>query len=667
MLVAKQKLTPPKLSRLFDWFEKNFNLPDVGVIKGEYQFYYTPYFLGVANAFDSKLVSEVVLVKASQIGWTYFIIGVVLKRIDERPCPIMGLFAKPAAGKSFHDEKLIPTIKANPVALEKIDVSFSKKSGNRWDLKNFSGGFLKLVGSNTPDGVKSTSSVGFAFVEEPDDTSDNVKDQGDSIGNLEERLKRYPGSIMAVGGTPAVKGLSKIEYRLDCTKKHTLPVLCHDCGDSHVLEFENVSWLEDDKINHPVYGHSLFDTAVYACPHCGSIWDDYQRQTNVRKTCFDAHDAGDVKAGWVGEGDFSGKIGFHGLAELYSCLPGVGLSAMVEDFLKAKNKSDQGDESLMIKFINQKLGQGYEYKGEQTNADELREVVRDYQEDVIPPGGLLMTIGVDVQHNRIAIIKRVWGRNGESWNILWKEIFAKISVHDINDPVWKDLDKEVFSSVVSESGWGMFASAISIDSSDGSTNAAVYHWVRTRQKKHKKILIMAIKGSSAQTDPEIFVTPKLKSIDHKNPKKQSKADKFGLKVYIVGTNKAKDLIAGWLQLEVLHAGTPSKQLYHFYKDIRADYFDQMTGEVKAPHKSVKNRKVWQQKSGQAIEAWDSEVYALHAAISQRVHLKTSAQWDAIEEKLSQIDLFSSTECEIDKQALDSKKQNKRELFKRLNG
>ena len=81
-----------------------------------------------------------------------------------------------------------------------------------------------MVASNSPGNVKSTSSVGFAVVEEPDDTSDNVKGQGDAIGLLEERLKRYPNSKMLVGGTPALKDLSKIERRLKQTDMRVLPI-----------------------------------------------------------------------------------------------------------------------------------------------------------------------------------------------------------------------------------------------------------------------------------------------------------------------------------------------------------------------------------------------------------------------------------------------------------
>ena len=70
-------LTPtPILTK--DYLETSFNLPDFGL----YDFYYTPYFLGVASALDDEVVSEVDLMKAAQIGWTFFLLGYIFKRIE---------------------------------------------------------------------------------------------------------------------------------------------------------------------------------------------------------------------------------------------------------------------------------------------------------------------------------------------------------------------------------------------------------------------------------------------------------------------------------------------------------------------------------------------------------------------------------------------------------
>jgi len=651
--------SPPKTVPTEEWISEHFYLPaESGDIHGQYNFYYAPYFLGVAAALDDPDVHEVVLMKAAQIGWTYFLIGYILKRIHEagsgKQCPIMVLFAKEKDGKAFHDEKLVPTVPVNPAMRGVLDVSTSRKSGNRWDFKRFTNGFLKMVGSNSPGNVKSTSSVGVVIIEEPDDTSDNVKDQGDSIGLAEERLKRYEGSKLIVGGTPALKGFSKVEKRAELTDVRVLPITCHNCGDKHVLTFDNVSWVgkdgevEADKETgetltqaHEVYGFSQPDTAVYVCPHCDAEWDDYQRKKNIRDTVYTSIDDGDVNRGWVATKPFHGKAGFVELPEVYSCLQGSTIADLVMEYLSAEHQSSLGDQTSKIKFVNQKLGKPYEFKGEQAEAEQLREVAREYGEMVIPVGGLLLTAGVDVQPDRVAVIVRAWGRDRESWNILWTELHAGAGgVVDIKDDVWVALEKLLYSAVKSVAGWSTYISAISIDSSDGNTSDAVYDWVRNMSKKHRSVLTMAIKGSSSQTDPEVFRTPTSKSIDHRNPKRQTKADRHGVKVFIVGTNKAKDWISGQMQME---CNPKAKGRWHFYKDIRSDYYDQITGEVKIPHRTIRNRKTWQQKAGRAVEAWDGEVYALHASLAKRVHLMSPNQWDDMESKLKQADLFTAQE------------------------
>lgn len=648
--------SPPEVIPTAKWMSENFYLPaESGDIDGLYQWKYAPYFLGVAAALDDPEVNEVDLMKASQLGWTYFLIGYLLKRVYEaskgKQLPVIGLFAKEKDGKMFHDEKLVLTVPVNPSMDGLLDVSTSRKSGNRWDYKRFVNGFLKLVGSNSPGNVKSTSSVGLVIVEEPDDTSDNVKEQGASIGLAEERLKRYAGSKMIVGGTPALKGFSKVEQRVKLSDARVLPIRCHDCGEKHVLDFVNVQWVGKDGVidvdtstgeilaePHEVYGFSQPDTAVYVCPNCSSEWDDYQRQKNIQDTVFDAIAAGDKNCGWEPTKPFYGKAGFTDLPEVYSCLPGSGLAELVIDYLDSEYHSERGDQTKKIKFVNQKLGKPYEYKGEQAEPDILREAAIDYPEMVIPVGGLLVTVGIDIQRSpaRIAVVFRAWGRDQESWNLYWDELSANSTI-DTKDPVWQSLEDLVFSPVKSEQGWSTYVSAISIDASDGYTSEAVYTWVRKMNRKYRHVLTMAIKGSSSQGDPEIFVTPKTKSIDHRNPKKQSKADKFGLKPYIVGTNKAKDWLASQMQLEI---DPKAKGRWHYRKDIRTDYFDQITGEVKVPHRTVKNKKVWMKKEGRAVEAWDCEVYARHAAMAKRVHLLTPGQWDDIENSLKQKDLFS---------------------------
>jgi phage terminase large subunit GpA-like protein len=108
---------------------------------------------------------------------------------------------------------------------------------------------------------------------------------------------------------------------------------------------------------------------------------------------------------------------------------------------------------------------------------------------------------------------------------------------------------------------------------------------------------------------------------------------------------------------------------HIYADVRADYFDQVTAETKAPHRRIRNRKIWQLKSGRRNEALDCEVYALHSARARRIHLMRADQWDALEQSIMQVELFPKTETvsqETDEETPPAKQGGRFKIKRRRN-
>lgn len=617
--VMKRWLPPPKLTTT-EWADKyRYLAAESSALPGKYNSRLTPWVKFMHEALDDPKVYKVVCMKSAQVAWTDGVINNWIGRIiDIDPSPIIGLFSKTDSAREFGQEKLAPMVQATPRLRDKLDITTSKKDGNRALFKKFPGGFLKLVGSNSPSNVKSTPSPR-VFVEEPDDAAVNVGKQGDSIKLLEERTKTFPRRKIVFGGTPSIKGLSTIEDAYNGSDKRRFMVPCHDCGDAHVLNWDNVGWDDDEDELHEIYGHARPETAYYSCPHCGSIWRDHEKNRNVRNLYPEA------------SAEFRGVAGFY-INELYSLFPGSSLSRLVERYLEAEQKLEQGDQTDSIVFTNSALGLPYEFKSDAPAADELSEKALDYPELEVPRDGLLLTAGIDVQHNRFAVIIRAWGRDEESWLIYWNELHG--NVHDKQDPVWGELEKRIYSPFKHFSGASMMMSAVSIDSSDGTTSDNVYAFVRDMSKKYRTVATMAVKGSSNDYGTrEIFAKPK-QSIDTKN-KANTKAAKYGLAPYMVGTHKAKDEVDRRLKLP-----GRGKDRFHTYKTVRVDYYEQVLAEVKAPHRSIRNKMVWQLRAGQRNEALDCEVYAMHAARAKKVHLMKASHWDAIEQKLIQSDLFS---------------------------
>lgn len=576
------------------------------------------------QALDDPRVWMVVGSKSAQIAWTDgVILNYVGKRIDTEPCPIIIMFAKEGDGKKFDREKFVPMVEVTPALADKMTVSKTRDRTNTWNHKSFPGGFLNFVGSNSPGSVKSTPAP-VVIVEEPDDANTNVKQQGDTITLLMERTKSYARRKVIFGGTPTVEGFSRVEAAYKGSDQREFHVPCPDCDELQTLKWTNVTWLDKPELNHEVFGKVDVTSARYRCAHCGSLWTDSQKNAAVRK------------GRWIAGAAFNGVAGFA-INELYSPFPGSVMSLLVEKRLTAEHSLAQGDDTKMRSFVNNTEGRAYRYKSNVPAADVLRERAEKYRELTVPWGGLILTAGVDVQHNRLAVVIRAWGRGEESWLVWWGEIFGSTMVvswlpdgklDPVHSGAWWELDQLLMGTFEHESGARLRVRAASIDSSDGTTQDAVYSYVRRRLNRG----FMAIKGESHDPKKDIFSPPRM-SVDLKASQRPHPS---GVRPFMVGTQVGKDLILGVEEeggrIKLLGSG-PGRM--HWYDTVRPDYWDQVTAEVKVPHRTLRGRLVWQCLSGRRNEALDCEVYALHAARSLKLNLFREERWNNEEAAIRQ--------------------------------
>ncbi|MCC7173243.1 MAG: phage terminase large subunit family protein [Planctomycetes bacterium] len=609
------KLTPAQ------WIEAHMRLPDTSAIAGRYSLAVTPYLREPLEALADPAVREVAGQKSSQIGWTMgLVMGWIGYTIDHDPTSMIVMFPRDKTARDFNIEKFEPVVEASPSLAEKITVK-SRSRDYRQDHKTYAGGFCKLVGSNSPGAVKSTSAKRL-IVEEPDDCNVNIKGQGDSIELLRDRGKTYADAKLLVGGTPTIKGVSSIEAELAKSDQREFFVPCHHCGDSAPLVWENVRWsTEEDAPAHPVYGRARPETARYVCPLCGGEWSSSEKNANVARAERDG-------GGWRPMAPFHGIRGYY-FSELLSPFAESALDRLVGKYLAAKHEADQGKIGALIAFWNGTLGRPWEWKADVPEEDDLRDRALDYPEWTVPAGGLVLTAGLDVQHDRIAIVVRAWGRGEESWLVFWGELFGNVLEWEVWEAVWATIFARTYRTA---SGASINIAAASFDASDGQTDDAVYKAVREFNRRLGARRVMAIKGSSIDTR-EIFSKPRVIDVNHKH-----KAARYGLAIYMVGASRAKDLIVGGEGGGRLKLSGNGPGRIHFYRDVRPDYFEQILAEVKVPS-GKQGKKKWLAKAGKRNEALDCEVYALHAARSLRLDQYTEARWTSLELVIMQGSLF----------------------------
>lgn len=447
---AMRGFAPPERLGSLEWAEAHRYLSGEETGRpGKYSASVTPWIPGILEAVDDPTTEMAVAMKAAQVAWTS---GVVCNKIGRtihlEPSTIVAMFPKEGAAREFGDEKFTPMVKATPALSARVDLK-SRKDGNRALFKRFRGGYLKMVGSNSPASVKSTAAP-LLIIEEPDDASSNLRGQGDSIALLKERKKTFDRALVIYGGTPTIKGLSAVETAYEASDQRKFYVPCHECGEPQTLEWENVVIDDDPGRLDPVYGHGLPETARYACPHCGCLWTDEQRIANV------------ARGKWVASKPFEGVAGFH-IPELLAGWKDSRVVALARKYLAARHKLiAEGDEGDLIAFINSSLGRPYEFQAGQVKAEVMAEAAEDYPELEVQEGGLLLVAGVDFQHDRVAVILRAYGRGEESWLVWWGELYG--NVHDRSDLVWDQLEARLFSPVRHVSGRQMHVRAASFDS-----------------------------------------------------------------------------------------------------------------------------------------------------------------------------------------------------------
>lgn len=601
-----------------------------------------PALRGVLAAAGDPSVRRIVGQKSAQIAWTAGVVCTVLGYYAHwQPAVQVVMFPREKSAKDFDAEKFAPMVRATPALAKRIKLK-SRSEGNSTTRKHYPGGLIKFVASNSPADVKSTSAK-IRIVEEPDDTNKDVKGQGNSIALLRERGKTIRNTLEIVGGTPTAKGASEVEKEMRTTDQRRFLVPCHHCGERHELDWDHVKipglHLTDEELRAPdldarwpereVYGRARWEDAYYACPHCGSVWTDEERAANIRAAASMA-----PNYGWEPTAD-SPDRGFY-FNELQSVFEGSYVPILAEKYLKALHEMERGEPEKMVAFWNSSRGLPWEYKGELPEEEELAARAEKYPEWSCPAGGIYPVMGVDVQHDRIAV--QVWavGRGEEMWLVYWGELYGQTVV--AHQGAWIELEQMLAKTVSHAGGARLRIAGVGIDCSDGQTSDAAYAFVRKHNRSDRPVL--ALKGASdSEGKVEIWTPPKPVDPNHRS----TKASRYGVQIHIVGTAKAKDLILGWAQEggRVRLAGNGPGRM-HWYEGVRGDFFEQLLSEMKIPHRLNPRRRYWKARTDRRQEGLDCCVYSLYMSRHLRLHLRRAVQWDLDDLRLRQFDLLGET-------------------------
>jgi len=582
-------LRPEQPLTVSEWADKHRRLSSKASAEpGPWRTSRTPYLREPMDCLSStSAVQRVVMMFAAQTGKTEAGANWLGYVIDHAPGPMLLVQPTVEMAKRLSKQRLESLITETPVLAEKIAPSRSRDSGNTMFAKDFPGGMMLLTGSNSATGLRSTP-CRYIFCDEIDAFPSDVDGEGDPVSLAEKRATTFARRKILLTSTPTVKDFSRIEAEFERSDQRRFYVPCPCCNVMQWLKWPQLKW----ENNEP-------STAAYECEVCHERFAEIHKPAMLRR------------GEWRATAPSNGKTaGFH-LSGLYSPLGWLSWADMVDDFLRAKT-----DAPMLKSFVNTRLAETWEEDfASKVSADGLLERCEHYEAAMVPEGGLALTVGVDVQDNRLAISVWAWGREEEGWLLDHQEIYGDPSRQEL----WKQLDEVVLREWPHAVGPAMRPDVVAIDSG-GHFTAEVYQYARERGRQG----VVAIKGQSQRGKPPIGKGSKV-DVNY-----QGRTLKRGALVYPVGGDTVKTTLFGRLKHNEQGAG-----FLHFHMGTTGEYFEQLTAEkqVLRYNRGGFPTREWVKKPSARNEALDCLVYA-YAGLNlmyQRFDRRTI--WDQLEKRL----------------------------------
>jgi phage terminase large subunit GpA-like protein len=406
--------------------------------------------------------------------------------------------------KDFALNRLERLIAASPILDERVSKKRAKDASNTQLAKTFRGGSLAIGGANSAASLASRS-IRLLVLDEVDRYPDELPGEGSTIAVALKRTAAYRRRrrVLMVS-SPTLKGATIDTWfgRGDQRRYH---VPCPACGLQHPLEWQHVRWAGDDP-----------QSARLHCPACDYGMSDAERVAVL------AH--GEWRA--TAERREPGLISFH-LWEAYS--PLSSLADIVGGFLRARALQKAGDRSEMHTWQNTTLGEPIEPDdGDGVEPHVLLMRRESYGEVDLPEPGCCLTMGVDVQDDRLELLVLGWGPGEESWLV-----DRQILPGDTSQPgPWRLLDEVLDHQYKHASGQRIPIQATCIDSA-GHRTTLVYDYA-ARQAARR---VYAIIGRDGQR-------PIVSSPSPRGWGRQQRQ----VPLYTVGVDAAKALVVSRLAL-----------------------------------------------------------------------------------------------------------------------
>lgn len=598
-------MTPPPNLNVVEWAEKYRRLSRESSNGGKFIVGRVEVARGPMLWATEPGVRTISLMACTQLLKTTVIENIIGRFVHLDPCPILCVFPKDDAAETFSKDRLAPMIRDTPKLRDLFGEAKATDAGATLTHKQFEGGHITLVGSNSPTNL-AMRPIRLLMGDEIDKYPLSAGGEGPPIDLAVERQAEFAANALTVlACSPTIAGRSAIEASYDESDQRRPFVRCphQDCGAWHALEWDRVKFDKDaqERIRP--------ETARYECIDCEQPWTEAQRLVALRKVewrqtrPFTCCGENQVPAKWAPEAhgvrralclhcdaeavpnDHAGGVA----SKLYA--PKQTIRETVAKFARALRR---GPEALRT-FYNTQLARTWK---EGADTPEWQDVYarRDtYLSGTVSRGALILFGGVDIQKDRIEVSVWGFGRNRERWLIEHKVLPGDTG----RAPVWADLAAMFDETWEHENGAAMAVRDWGVDS--GAFTAEVYAFVRS----------MAGRGNVHAIDGADSYTGAFLGVGAKDTAASGKKLRRGLKTVRVGVSFAKQELMGCLALQRPPNGEAFPAGFvHLPRDVTEDGVKQLTAEeLVVSTTRGRTRREWVPIGGRRNEWLDCANYA----------------------------------------------------------
>ena len=576
-------------------------LPEGAARPGPFDPTLTPFMIPFQRSFTDHRYRTSVLVCSSQASKTESCMNVMGQRLDQRPVPM--IYVGPT--RDFVTEQLEPRFMQMLNEATTLAEKVARGKRNKLRKKLVAGVPVRLAYAGSANQLKSDP-AGLVLVDERDGMEANVRGEGDPVELINARGDTYADFRIGVTSTPT-EGTVETHVDPETGLEHwqvgkpediQSPIWrlwqegtryewawpCPHCRDYFIPRFTRLRWPKGATPS------EAKREAFVECPNCGGVIEEEHKVDLNERGVYVAPGQKVRKDGRVtGDPPETSVVSFwvSGL-----CSPFKTFGERAERYLQAELS---GETERIKAAVNTGFGELYSIGGGDAPAWEAVANSREpFRFGEIPQGGIVLTVGVDVQKTRLVYAIRAWGARYESWLIRQDELWGETS----QNAVWTDLEQLIATPI---DGTRIRLALVDAGYRPGEPETLPLHMVYAFARRIPNV--RATKGRDTMDKP--FRMTRI-DVDV-----GGKTIKKGLELWHLNTDYFKSWVHGRLQWPEDEPGR-----FHIGEDASEDYCRQLVSEARIVKPS--GRPTWVRRTSEN-HYFDCEALNAAAAHMLQVH------------------------------------------------